>query len=95
MQDEQIPAVGFTYAFSSAWIFKILTCFVVLQIKTVKLISPQAQFDVIQDDLLHPVLGGNKLRKLDAIIPKLISEGVTDIVSRRKRYSHISLPTMH
>ena len=38
-------------------------------------------FHVIRDDLLHPLMGGNKLRKLDAVIPLLQSHGVTDVVS--------------
>ena len=39
-------------------------------------------FQLIQDDLLHPYCGGNKLRKLDAIMPQLKHEGVSDVVSR-------------
>lgn len=39
-------------------------------------------FHVIRDDLLHPMMGGNKLRKLDAIIPLLQAHEVTDVVSR-------------
>jgi len=35
---------------------------------------------IIHDDLLHPVLGGNKLRKLDALLPALVQDGVTDVV---------------
>lgn len=38
-------------------------------------------FHVIRDDLLHPIMGGNKLRKLDALIPLLQAHGVTDVVS--------------
>lgn len=41
----------------------------------------EATFKLLRDDLLHPILGGNKIRKLDALIPKLLKEGVTDIVS--------------
>jgi hypothetical protein len=37
-------------------------------------------FQVIQDDLLHPILGGNKLRKLDALLPALQESGTTDVV---------------
>lgn len=37
-------------------------------------------FHVIRDDLLHPIMGGNKLRKLDAVIPLLQAHGVTDVV---------------
>lgn len=49
-----------------------------------------SSFHVIRDDLLHPVMGGNKLRKLDALIPLLQAHGVTDVV--RLATSHISLP---
>lgn len=41
---------------------------------------PSATVTVIHDDLLHPVLGGNKLRKLDAVLPTLQASGVTDVV---------------
>lgn len=37
-------------------------------------------FDIIHDDLLHPVSGGNKLRKLDALLPELQASGCTDVV---------------
>lgn len=37
-------------------------------------------FRIIQDDLLHPILGGNKLRKLDALMPAFSAEGITDLV---------------
>lgn len=36
--------------------------------------------DVIADDLLHPHIGGNKLRKLDALLPNLKEAGCTDVV---------------
>ena len=39
-----------------------------------------AEVTVLHDDLLHPVLGGNKLRKLDALIPALQASGVTNVV---------------
>lgn len=35
---------------------------------------------VVQDDLLHPVLGGNKLRKLDGLLPEVKGTGCTDLV---------------
>ncbi|KAG6555520.1 hypothetical protein Mapa_002755 [Marchantia paleacea] len=38
-------------------------------------------FYIIRDDLLHPLLGGNKLRKLDALIPELERMGATDVVT--------------
>ncbi|KAL2641418.1 hypothetical protein R1flu_009005 [Riccia fluitans] len=41
----------------------------------------QPAFYVIRDDLLHPLLGGNKLRKLDALIPELQTMGATDVVT--------------
>ena len=39
-------------------------------------------FWVVRDDLLHPIAGGNKLRKLDALLPALLASGATDIVRR-------------
>ncbi|KAG2448972.1 hypothetical protein HYH02_005726 [Chlamydomonas schloesseri] len=36
---------------------------------------------MLRDDLLHPVLGGNKVRKLDALLPELRHSGVTDVVT--------------
>lgn len=36
---------------------------------------------VLRDDLLHPLCSGNKLRKLDAVFPRLIERGVTDVVT--------------
>ena len=36
--------------------------------------------DVIADDLLHPHIGGNKLRKFDALLPDLQEAGCTDVV---------------
>ena len=44
-------------------------------------LTGQSSFLLLQDDLLHPVLGGNKLRKLDALMPHLAAAGVTDVVS--------------
>ena len=44
-------------------------------------LTGQSSFLLLQDDLLHPVLGGNKLRKLDALVPHLVATGVTDVVS--------------
>ncbi|KAH7424417.1 hypothetical protein KP509_11G008000 [Ceratopteris richardii] len=38
-------------------------------------------FHVIRDDLLHPLMGGNKLRKLDALLPLLQSSSVTDVIT--------------
>ncbi|KAL3688405.1 hypothetical protein R1sor_014714 [Riccia sorocarpa] len=38
-------------------------------------------FYVIRDDLLHPLLGGNKVRKLDGLIPELQKRGATDVVT--------------
>ena len=51
-----------------------------LQIRRVCGDSGTASFLVVQDDLLHPVLGGNKCRKLDALMPSLVQEGVTHVV---------------
>lgn len=37
---------------------------------------------MIRDDLLRPLVEGNKSRKLDGMMPELRDSGVTDIVSR-------------
>jgi 1-aminocyclopropane-1-carboxylate deaminase/D-cysteine desulfhydrase-like pyridoxal-dependent ACC family enzyme len=36
---------------------------------------------LVRDDLLHPLVGGNKLRKLDAVVPELTAAGVTDVLT--------------
>ena len=51
------------------------------QVRTVNLGSANSHLQIIQDDLLHPVLGGNKLRKLDGLLPELQAAKVTDVVS--------------
>lgn len=38
-------------------------------------------FYVVRDDLLHPLVNGNKARKLDALLPLLVDHSVTDVVS--------------
>jgi hypothetical protein len=38
-------------------------------------------FYVVRDDLLHPLINGNKARKLDALLPLLVDYSVTDVVS--------------
>ena len=53
----------------------------VLQIRDVRDSEGETRFQIIQDDLLHPVLGGNKLRKLDGLLPELQAIGCTDVVS--------------
>ena len=42
----------------------------------------QAPFYVLRDDLIHPLYGGNKARKLDALVPALLQAGVTDVVTQ-------------
>lgn len=49
----------------------------------------QARLWIARDDLLHPIVGGNKYRKLDAVIPALVKEGITDVVS-----SHASVASV-
>ena len=45
-------------------------------------ITAHGTFKIIRDDLHpHPFLNGNKRRKLDALIPELVADGVTDIVT--------------
>ena len=36
---------------------------------------------LVRDDLIHPVYGGNKARKLDGILPRIVLDKATDIVS--------------
>ncbi|CAM8956547.1 unnamed protein product [Rhodiola kirilowii] len=38
-------------------------------------------FYVVRDDLLHPLINGNKARKLDALFPLLEQHGFTDVVT--------------
>lgn len=42
--------------------------------------GPDSSFYVIRDDLLHPLINGNKARKLDAVLPLLEDHSVTDVV---------------
>ena len=37
-------------------------------------------FYVVRDDLLHPLINGNKARKLDGLIPLIEDYSVTDVV---------------
>ncbi|XP_021312649.1 putative D-cysteine desulfhydrase 2, mitochondrial isoform X2 [Sorghum bicolor] len=39
------------------------------------------KFQIVRDDLLHPLANGNKARKLDALLPVLRHCGATDIVT--------------
>ena len=38
-------------------------------------------FLILRDDLLHPWASGNKLRKLDRLLPSLIARGTTDVLT--------------
>jgi hypothetical protein len=38
-------------------------------------------FYVVRDDLLHPIINGNKARKLDGLLPLLQDYSVTDVVN--------------
>nr|XP_011457423.1 PREDICTED: D-cysteine desulfhydrase 2, mitochondrial [Fragaria vesca subsp. vesca] len=38
-------------------------------------------FFIVRDDLLHPLINGNKARKLDALIPLVEDHSVTDVVT--------------
>ncbi|KAL3656052.1 hypothetical protein CASFOL_000448 [Castilleja foliolosa] len=40
-----------------------------------------SSFYVVRDDLLHPLVNGNKARKLDALFPLLEDNAVTDVVT--------------
>lgn len=55
-----------------------MTLFYVLQLRRLTLNT--GELIVVQDDLLHPVLGGNKLRKLDGLLPEVKGTGCTDLV---------------
>ena len=46
-------------------------------------LNMQAAFHVLRDDMLHPIYGGNKARKLDAVVPRLLANQVTDVVRPR------------
>ncbi|PHT59242.1 D-cysteine desulfhydrase 2, mitochondrial [Capsicum baccatum] len=41
----------------------------------------EPSFYVVRDDLLHPLVNGNKARKLDALLPILEDSSVTDVVT--------------
>ncbi|XVF43847.1 hypothetical protein PTKIN_Ptkin02bG0072700 [Pterospermum kingtungense] len=40
-----------------------------------------SSFYIVRDDLLHPVINGNKARKLDGLFPLIEDHGVTDVVT--------------
>lgn len=40
----------------------------------------QSSFYVVRDDLLHPLVNGNKARKLDGLLPLVEDHSVTDVV---------------
>ena len=48
-------------------------------IKRIQL-DPKSSFHLVQDDSIHPIYGGNKARKLDAVLPRLVLDKVTDVV---------------
>jgi len=39
-----------------------------------------SSFYILRDDLLHPLVNGNKARKLDALLPLVEDHKVTDLV---------------
>lgn len=43
--------------------------------------NQEPSFYIVRDDLLHPLINGNKTRKLDALIPLVEDHLVTDMVS--------------
>jgi hypothetical protein len=51
------------------------------------------RFDVVRDDLLHPLANGNKARKLDALLPLLRRRGATDLVCQHPppHYLHLNV----
>jgi D-cysteine desulfhydrase len=52
-------------------------------------------FHVIRDDLLHPLMGGNKLRKLDALVPLFQAHRATDVVRRPSGRNDITKLWIH
>ena len=50
-----------------------------MQVRRVEL--SERELVVVQDDLLHPLLGGNKLRKLDALLPEIAASHHSDLAS--------------
>lgn len=71
----------FKRAMTFLW-WKCQTQLSLTQVRTVAGHTTGTSFQVIQDDLLHPVLGGNKLRKLDALLPALEQAGVRHVVQQ-------------
>jgi hypothetical protein len=70
---------------------KVMVDCAYMQVKDYTLPStPSVIVTVIHDDLLHPILGGNKLRKLDALLPTLQADGVTDVVRSSLENTHLS-----
>ncbi|XP_065873115.1 D-cysteine desulfhydrase 2, mitochondrial isoform X3 [Euphorbia lathyris] len=43
--------------------------------------TQHGSFYLLRDDLLHPLVNGNKARKLDALLPLLVDHSVTDVVT--------------
>lgn len=43
--------------------------------------NQEPSFYIVRDDLLHPLVNGNKSRKLDALFPLIEDHSVTDVVS--------------
>ncbi|XP_065873114.1 D-cysteine desulfhydrase 2, mitochondrial isoform X2 [Euphorbia lathyris] len=41
--------------------------------------TQHGSFYLLRDDLLHPLVNGNKARKLDALLPLLVDHSVTDV----------------
>lgn len=39
-----------------------------------------SSFYIVRDDLIHPLINGNKARKLDALLPLLEGHSITDVV---------------
>lgn len=56
-----------------------------------------SSFYILRDDLLHPLVNGNKARKLDALLPLVEDHKVTDLVrmslSSSLELQHFSIDT--
>lgn len=47
---------------------------------TVEMDKQKKSFYIVRDDLLHPLINGNKGRKLDGLLPLIEDYSVTDVV---------------
>lgn len=53
-----------------------------------QLIGNGLEFDMLRDDLIHPIISGNKWRKLKYIMDHALKNNITDVVSFGGAYSN-------